>query len=330
MKNVTPGAWLTASVYMLRTRQISSASDADVRQHLAEPRPHWPYCLNGLIGGEQAGHLPAPRHGREPGRPRTGLGNVLPAHLRISRLVVEQVDMRGRTALPEDDDAFGLRGEVRQARQRARWPLRRATARAKRILLQQAARATPMPGAAAEKLAAGHAQVAFKVTGSFAGQGFVQVQNRQANGWRGGMLCQVDARIARSFALREKSLAPRPGSALNCVGGAIQAAAQDAASSPRLRSARTTTRGRRRRIARRRIDSVLDHVIWASARAASTQVTSLSVVSACSGVLVVAELHRARSAGCEASNMSAGADGPPPERVQASAVQVGARATADT
>ena len=57
MKNVTPGAWLTASVYMLRTRQISSASAPTFGSISLISMPDWPYFLNGLIAG-RVGHLP--------------------------------------------------------------------------------------------------------------------------------------------------------------------------------------------------------------------------------------------------------------------------------
>src|SRR5262249_8823040 len=57
MKNVTPGAWLTASVYMLRTRQISSASAPTFGSIALSSIPDWPSLLNGLIAG-RVGHLP--------------------------------------------------------------------------------------------------------------------------------------------------------------------------------------------------------------------------------------------------------------------------------
>ena len=57
MKNVTPGAWFTASVYMLRTRQMSSAIAPTFGSISLISMPAWPYFLNGLIAG-RVGHLP--------------------------------------------------------------------------------------------------------------------------------------------------------------------------------------------------------------------------------------------------------------------------------
>ena len=57
MKKVTPGAWLTASVFMLRTRQISSAIAPTLGSIELISIPDRPYFLNGLIAGT-TGHFP--------------------------------------------------------------------------------------------------------------------------------------------------------------------------------------------------------------------------------------------------------------------------------
>ena len=57
MKRVTPGTWFTASVCMLRTRQISSARAPTFGSISLISMPERPYFLNGLIAG-RVGHLP--------------------------------------------------------------------------------------------------------------------------------------------------------------------------------------------------------------------------------------------------------------------------------
>ena len=58
-KKVTPGAWFTASVCMLRTRHRSSARLPSRGSIVLISIPHWPYFWNGLIG-ETTGHLAEP------------------------------------------------------------------------------------------------------------------------------------------------------------------------------------------------------------------------------------------------------------------------------
>jgi len=55
-KNVTPGAWFTASVCMLRTRHSSSATPPRCGSISLISMPHAPYFLNALIG-ETTGHF---------------------------------------------------------------------------------------------------------------------------------------------------------------------------------------------------------------------------------------------------------------------------------
>ena len=42
MKKVTPGAWFTASVFIERTTQISSAIEPMCGISVDSSRPHWP------------------------------------------------------------------------------------------------------------------------------------------------------------------------------------------------------------------------------------------------------------------------------------------------
>ena len=56
MKKVTPGAWFTASVCMLRTRQISSAMPPMPGSISLISMPDLPYFLKPLIGAT-TGHL---------------------------------------------------------------------------------------------------------------------------------------------------------------------------------------------------------------------------------------------------------------------------------
>src|SRR5438067_2435846 len=55
-KNVTPGAWLTASVYIDRTRHSSSAIAPVCGSRVLISRPLWPHFWNGLIAGK-TGHF---------------------------------------------------------------------------------------------------------------------------------------------------------------------------------------------------------------------------------------------------------------------------------
>jgi len=55
-KKVTPGAWLTASVFMLRTRQRSSARLPICGSIVLISMPQRPYLVNGLRGGT-TGHF---------------------------------------------------------------------------------------------------------------------------------------------------------------------------------------------------------------------------------------------------------------------------------
>ena len=112
-------------------------------------------------------------HGGETGMRQDRGRNLLSVSRLQSRLVVEQVDMRGRSALPEDDDAFRLRREVRQSRKR-RHPCYRACRRTlslsgaeggrEAILLQQPGqrRDSDSTGRASKELAAGQMERLFK------------------------------------------------------------------------------------------------------------------------------------------------------------------------
>src|SRR6478672_11780149 len=55
-KNVTPGAWLTASVFIDRTTQMSSAIDPVCGMRVESSIPDFPYRVNGLIPGTH-GHF---------------------------------------------------------------------------------------------------------------------------------------------------------------------------------------------------------------------------------------------------------------------------------
>ena len=117
MKNVTPGAWFTASVYMLRTRQISSAISPTFGSISLISMPDLAVLLERFDRGEGRPLAVAARHGREPGRPPHAVGDVLPGRRTHHRLGVEQVHVRRPAPLPEDDDSLRLRGEMGQARQ---------------------------------------------------------------------------------------------------------------------------------------------------------------------------------------------------------------------
>src|SRR5215217_8440391 len=56
MKNVTPGAWFTASVFIDRTTHTSSAIDPRCGTNSPSSIPDSPYFRNGLIDGKQ-GHF---------------------------------------------------------------------------------------------------------------------------------------------------------------------------------------------------------------------------------------------------------------------------------
>ena len=56
MKKVTPGAWLTASVFIERTTQSSSAMEPICGNSVLISIPLEPYFLKGLMAGTH-GHL---------------------------------------------------------------------------------------------------------------------------------------------------------------------------------------------------------------------------------------------------------------------------------
>ena len=156
---------------------------------------------------------------------------------------------------------------------------------------------------------------------SLASQRFIEVEDRQADGRR--------ARRAR----RDRAFGPagsRPRSR-SCPGPRHRPRRSPAACrSSARRTSRSWSVGLRQRTRRNACVSrppgseATFMLRSASIRAASTQVGSLSVVRACSGVLVW--LDRTRQV-CrfDVSNMLAGLTVPPPERVEAAPIEVVAR-----
>ena len=78
MKNVTPGAWFTASVFIERTRQISSAIEPMCGNIALMSMPPT-VALDGLDRRLARPLLVAGRHRRQPGRAADGFGDVLAA-----------------------------------------------------------------------------------------------------------------------------------------------------------------------------------------------------------------------------------------------------------
>ena len=105
---------------------VHRADDADlvrdraqVRQHLAQFDPAGTPLLEGLERRRRDVFRVAARHRGEAGVAAHAGGDVLAGHLGEQRFMIEEVDVRRASALPEADHALGLGGEVRQARQTA-------------------------------------------------------------------------------------------------------------------------------------------------------------------------------------------------------------------
>ena len=138
-----------------------------MRQHLGEPHAGLAVGFERLDGRQDRVDLLPGRHGGEAALARTLSGICCPFFALQARLVVEQIDMRGRAALPQHHHALGFRLEVRQARQR-------------RHAAERARAARPVPPAAAgcqrgdadarggapEELAAGKMRARFQIPGS--------------------------------------------------------------------------------------------------------------------------------------------------------------------
>ena len=109
---VTPGAWLTASVLRAShdTKIIGQLSQ--VGQHGAHLGPALPVLFKRFDLRDAGPGFVIGRHGGEPGVPAHRSGDVLARHFGEHRLGVEEIDVGGAPALPQNDYAFGLGREV--------------------------------------------------------------------------------------------------------------------------------------------------------------------------------------------------------------------------
>lgn len=89
---------------------------SSIGQQLAQPSPMLAVLLKGKFGARQWKFGLIGRHAREPLAHADGCGEVLPVHFAQARLVVEEVQLGGRTVLEEIDDALRFWRKVRKTK----------------------------------------------------------------------------------------------------------------------------------------------------------------------------------------------------------------------
>ncbi len=122
-------------------------------------------------------------------------------------------------------------------------------------------------------------------TTSLLAQGFVEIQNGQGQCGPGGMLRGIDGRIARVTRPRPRVPLP-PRDPRGTLRGSARRRRAESSVRPRWPGGPTSGGKHRPTAAARSSVGHFEHCAQASARAASTNVVSFSVKSACNGVLV--------------------------------------------
>ena len=192
--NVWAGSWLIASVFIERTMQMSSATDAEVRKDLADLLPDSPNFLKACCGPKQLSFCALELGDRLALGER--LGHRLAVHLRQLRLVVERFEVRRAAGHVEVDDALGLGRDVQRvddARPDARF-VAPAAPTVSRLKQRRQSRQAEACSRTAQKRAAGARHFRRSKGSSFAlscaRDGFVQIQDDASHRGPGGQFAR--------------------------------------------------------------------------------------------------------------------------------------------
>ena len=198
---------------------------ADVREHFAELDARLPIALERFDRGQCRPLAVAARHRGEPRRSADAVGDILARVGPHDGLGIEEVDVRRPSALPEDDDALGLGGEMRQTRQ-PRFPLRLVGSTRGAVSQQRRqGRHADSARRSSEELPARDASRVFslkvvhvidfhrfqseKGEHLFARQRFIEVEDCQADRRERGVIAEVESFVPLRLTHRQEGLRPR-------------------------------------------------------------------------------------------------------------------------